>query len=55
MADFGYAEFFLVAGMMGIPAILLSLYMHKNGRLLDERAPANEREVEKADSEGARE
>ena len=39
VADFGYAEFFLVAGAMGVPAILLSMYMLKNGERLDERAP----------------
>nr|WP_174805186.1 MFS transporter [Marinobacter daqiaonensis] len=42
VADFGYAEFFLVAGLMGIPAILLSMYMKKNGERLDALAPVRE-------------
>ncbi|MFW5825584.1 MAG: AmpG family muropeptide MFS transporter, partial [Marinobacter sp.] len=33
--DFGYAQFFLLAGLMGVPAILLALYMLRKGHLLD--------------------
>lgn len=44
VAGFGYAEFFLVAGLMGIPAILLSIYMIRHGRELDALAPANHSE-----------
>lgn len=42
VADFGYAEFFLLAGLMGVPAILLVLYIMKKGRILDQRAPDKE-------------
>jgi PAT family beta-lactamase induction signal transducer AmpG len=42
VADFGYAEFFLIAGLMGIPAILLALYMIRKGDRLDALAPRNE-------------
>ena len=49
VADFGYAEFFLVAGALGVPAILLSIYMMKNGQRLDERAPDKEAAVTAGD------
>lgn len=39
VAGFGYAEFFLVAGLMGVPAILLALFMIRHGRRLDSLAP----------------
>ncbi|MDO6443685.1 MULTISPECIES: MFS transporter [unclassified Marinobacter] len=39
VAGFGYAEFFLVAGLMGIPAILLALFMIRQGDRLDALAP----------------
>ncbi|WP_411722664.1 AmpG family muropeptide MFS transporter [Marinobacter sp. F4216] len=39
VADYGYAEFFLLAGVMGIPAILLSMYMIRKGGRLDSLAP----------------
>ena len=42
VAGFGYAEFFLVAGVMGIPAILLAIYMMRKGERLDALAPRNE-------------
>lgn len=42
VAGFGYAEFFLVAGLMGIPAILLAVYMMRKGERLDALAPRNE-------------
>ncbi|WP_427902068.1 AmpG family muropeptide MFS transporter [Marinobacter panjinensis] len=45
VAGFGYGEFFLVAGLMGIPAILLAWFMIKKGERLDALAPRNE-EVE---------
>ena len=34
VAGFGYAEFFLVAGIMGVPAILLAIYMMRKGERL---------------------
>ncbi|WP_414673285.1 MULTISPECIES: AmpG family muropeptide MFS transporter [Marinobacter] len=42
VAGFGYAEFFLVAGIMGVPAILLAIYMMRKGERLDALAPRNE-------------
>ena len=39
VADFGYAQFFLVAGVMGVPAILLVLYIMRHGARLDALAP----------------
>ncbi|MDC0663842.1 MFS transporter [Marinobacter sp. SS21] len=41
VAGFGYAEFFLVAGLMGVPAIVLALYMIRHGATLDALAPKN--------------
>jgi PAT family beta-lactamase induction signal transducer AmpG len=45
VADYGYAEFFLIAGLMGIPAILLALFMIRHGQRLDALAP-RKKEVE---------
>ncbi|WP_027832601.1 MFS transporter [Marinobacter sp. HL-58] len=42
VGGFGYAEFFLVAGLMGIPAILLAWFMIRKGERLDALAPRNE-------------
>ena len=42
VAGFGYAEFFLVAGIMGVPAILLAMFMIRQGSRLDALAPKNE-------------
>ena len=42
MAGFGYAEFFLVAGIMGVPAILLAIFMIRHGDRLDALAPRHE-------------
>jgi len=42
VADFGYAQFFLVAGFMGVPAILLAIYMIRQGERLDALAPRHE-------------
>lgn len=39
VAGFGYAEFFLVAGLMGIPAIILAWFMIRQGDRLDALAP----------------
>ena len=39
VAGFGYAEFFLVAGLMGIPAILLAWFLIRQGKRLDALAP----------------
>lgn len=45
VADFGYAQFFLVAGFMGVPAILLAIFMIRQGARLDALAPRS-KEVE---------
>ena len=50
VAGFGYAEFFLVAGIMGVPAILLAIFMIRQGSRLDALAPKNEAKPD-ADSE----
>lgn len=42
VADYGYAEFFLIAGLMGIPAILLAFVVIRRGERLDALAPRNE-------------
>lgn len=42
VASYGYAEFFLIAGLMGVPAILLAVFMTRNGERLDALAPKNE-------------
>jgi PAT family beta-lactamase induction signal transducer AmpG len=42
VAGFGYAEFFLVAGIMGVPAILLAIFMIRHGDRLDALAPRHE-------------
>ncbi|WP_211289041.1 AmpG family muropeptide MFS transporter [Marinobacter profundi] len=39
VAGFGYAEFFVVSAIMGVPAILLALYLLKHGSRLDSLAP----------------
>lgn len=39
VSGFGYGEFFLVAGLMGIPAILLALFLIRQGERLDSLAP----------------
>lgn len=44
VAGFGYAEFFLVAGLMGVPAIVLVLFMIRHGSTLDALAPKNHSE-----------
>jgi PAT family beta-lactamase induction signal transducer AmpG len=43
VADFGYADFFIVSAVMGLPAILLSLFMLKNRKRLATLAPHSER------------
>ncbi|MFC6684554.1 AmpG family muropeptide MFS transporter [Marinobacter koreensis] len=44
VADFGYAQFFTVSAIMGVPAILLVLFLMRHGRRLDELAPAKSTE-----------
>lgn len=44
VANFGYAEFFAIASVMGIPAVLLVLYMMKHGARLDALAPVKDTE-----------
>ncbi|WP_227714560.1 AmpG family muropeptide MFS transporter [Marinobacter sp. DY40_1A1] len=39
VAGYGYAEFFLIAGLMGIPAILLAMFLIRQGERLDALAP----------------
>ncbi|OZB16524.1 MAG: AmpG family muropeptide MFS transporter [Marinobacter sp. 34-60-7] len=39
VADFGYAHFFTLAAMLGVPAILLVLYIMRHGARLDALAP----------------
>lgn len=46
VAGFGYAEFFLIAGLMGVPAILLAVFMIRHGNRLDALAPRNEEKPE---------
>jgi len=46
VADFGYAEFFTVSAIMGIPAIMLVLFLMSRGRRLDALAPGAEAAVE---------
>lgn len=52
VADFGYAQFFFVAGVMGIPAILLAIFMIRQGERLDALAP-RKAEQEDVDSNPA--
>lgn len=40
VADFGYAEFFTLSAVMGVPAVFLVIYMIRNGARLDALAPA---------------
>ena len=39
VADFGYSEFFTLSALMGIPAVILVLFMMKHGARLDALAP----------------
>jgi len=39
VADYGYAEFFMISALMGIPAVLLALFMMHKGQRLDALAP----------------
>jgi len=51
VAGFGYAEFFLVSAVMGVPAVLLAMFMIRQGRRLDALAPKHE---EGSDEDGGR-
>lgn len=53
VADFGYAEFFTLAGLMGVPAILLVLFMMKHGARLDALAPLKSDEEPTESSAGS--
>ncbi len=55
VADFGYAQFFLVAGIMGVPAILLAIYMMRQGERLDALAPRKKEEMEPESAPALRE
>ena len=46
VADFGYAEFFTISAIMGIPAIMLVLFLMSRGERLDALAPKAEAGVE---------
>ena len=50
VAGYGYAEFFLIAGLMGVPAILLALFMIKQGDRLDALAPRASESTEASES-----
>jgi MFS transporter, PAT family, beta-lactamase induction signal transducer AmpG len=51
VAGYGYAEFFLIAGLMGVPAILLALFMIKQGDRLDALAPRARESTEASESQ----
>ncbi|WP_303285375.1 MFS transporter [Marinobacter sp. SS8-8] len=51
VAGFGYAEFFLVSAVMGVPAVLLAMFMIRQGKRLDALAPRNK---EGSDENGVR-
>lgn len=55
VASYGYAEFFLVAGLLGVPAIVLSLVMMRHGKRLDALAPDNTGNEDVLPGEPARE
>ena len=46
VAGFGYAEFFLVSAAMGVPAVLLAMFMIRQGKRLDDLAPRNEAQAD---------
>ncbi|WP_191965192.1 AmpG family muropeptide MFS transporter [Marinobacter halotolerans] len=50
VAGYGYAEFFLIAGLMGVPAILLAMFMIKQGDRLDALAPRASETTEASES-----
>ncbi|WP_404361749.1 AmpG family muropeptide MFS transporter [Marinobacter sp.] len=54
VARYGYMEFFFVSALMGIPAILLALWMMRHGARLDEVSRANDA-VAEANNEKDRE
>ncbi|PHQ27557.1 AmpG family muropeptide MFS transporter [Marinobacter guineae] len=51
VAGFGYAEFFLVSAIMGVPAVLLAMFMIRQGKRLDALAPQHE---QGSDEDGVR-
>ncbi|MBS3805656.1 MAG: MFS transporter [Oleiphilaceae bacterium] len=51
VTGYGYMEFFLVSAVMGIPAVLLAMYMIRQGARLDALAPANAGDEAKPNSE----
>jgi PAT family beta-lactamase induction signal transducer AmpG len=55
VASYGYAEFFLVAGLLGVPAIVLTIIMMRHGERLDALAPDNSGCEDAPSSETARE
>jgi PAT family beta-lactamase induction signal transducer AmpG len=55
VASYGYAEFFLVAGLLGVPAIVLTMIMMRHGKRLDALAPDNSGREHAPASETARE
>jgi PAT family beta-lactamase induction signal transducer AmpG len=55
VASYGYAEFFLVAGLLGVPAIVLAMFMMRHGKRLDALAPDNSGSENAPASDTARE
>lgn len=45
---YGYAEFFLIAGFLGVPAILLAMFMIRVGARLDALAPRKREAIEES-------
>jgi PAT family beta-lactamase induction signal transducer AmpG len=51
VSSYGYMEFFLVSAVMGVPAVVLSLYMIRQGARLDALAPVNNEDEAKPNDE----
>jgi PAT family beta-lactamase induction signal transducer AmpG len=53
VADFGYAEFFTISAIMGIPAVILVLFLMSRGERLDALSPKKTEQLQ-PDSEAGR-
>jgi PAT family beta-lactamase induction signal transducer AmpG len=53
VADFGYAEFFTISAIMGIPAVMLVLFLMSRGERLDALSPKKTEQLQ-PDSEAGR-
>ena len=53
VADFGYAEFFTISAIMGIPAVILVLFLMSRGERLDALSPKKAEQLQ-PDSEAGR-